>query len=103
MALKVYYTYQGTDYPIYPLSAAWNEDGVGWKNSQGYPCNTIRAMATSEKFYQDPIPAQYEVDIIYGSPTCQATIVKSKWFNKYYPIDPDYSVSAGGGAPPPLA
>jgi hypothetical protein len=35
---ELYYTYGGVDYKVFPLDVT---EGIGWKNIQGFPCNTI--------------------------------------------------------------
>ena len=39
---ELYYTYDTTDYKVFPLDVT---EGIGWKNIQGYPCNSIALVS----------------------------------------------------------
>jgi hypothetical protein len=39
---ELYYTYGGTDYKVFPLDVT---EGIGWKNIQGFPCNSIALVS----------------------------------------------------------
>lgn len=55
--VDIFYTHDGIDYQM-PFDSREN---YGWRNSQGYPCNSIRQLANTEKGYVDLFPGKYDL------------------------------------------